>query len=187
MEQESDLQFSTERFLGIDRGPHAEDLDRILRDQQTRLDANVTLLEKSYAMLPCPTRFRALHGRLRPPATARRVAPAPAILDLLRNLVAQHLGLLGNLDQLIAQHRAGPGDPLLLSEVAHNHEVMAWILTALIKEDESTRDSLPVLVTATAEALPVPAPSKTESIWENEGGAIRRRPAGRDRAPFTQG
>jgi hypothetical protein len=164
LEQESDLQASTEGYLGTVDGPHSAATDRILRDQQIRLGANVSLLEQRYDMLPASARFRGLRGRLRPPAKARRVTMES--IDALRHLVAEHLGLMENLELLM-----GKRGEHLLAEVAHNHEEMAWMLTALLKEDQSVRDQVAIPMVA---RRPVPAPlTATEGNWENEGGALR--------------
>ena len=169
MEQERDLQASTLGCVGAETGPRSTDVDRILRHQETQLGANIALLGQRYEMLPSPGRFRALQGKARPPA--RRVAGAADDDDPLRALIAQHVGLLGNIDVLIAQRPDGQRGELILNEVARNHEEMAWMLTALIKEDESVRDRLPSPVIAAA--APAPTPGTTEGNWENEGGAAR--------------
>lgn len=164
MEREYDLQALTRNYVGTASGPHAAAIDRILRVQQEKLGANIALLGERYETLPHPVRFDALR---RHPAIARTSAEAEP-LCALPALVAQHLGMLGNINTLIAQREDGERGELILTEVARNHEEMAWMLTALLKEDESVRDRLPLPVTATA-----PAAGSSEAGWENEGGAPR--------------
>src|SRR5687767_8630544 len=72
MGHEHDLKTSTNGYIGCDSGPHAMAVDRILRDQRTRLGANVVLLERRSALLPHPARFRALQQAHRPLTKHRR-------------------------------------------------------------------------------------------------------------------
>jgi DNA-binding ferritin-like protein len=174
MEEERNLQSSTEGYLAAVNGPHAIALDRILRNQQLRLDDNIGLLEERYEMLPHPARFQALRGRLFPLTNSRRVATPSESNDLLPNLVAQHLTLLANVATLIAHSSQGGQGQYILTEVARNHEEMAWMLTALLKEDQSVRERVSVPVTAAVATAPTPG--TTEGNWENEGGAPRASP-----------
>ncbi len=169
MEREQDIRSSTTERLGVDNGPKSAAIDRILRHQQLQLGANIALLEQRYEMLPHPTRFATLpatHGRL---SHARGAAVAPDAASLLPNLVAQHISLLRAIEALITQRPDGQRGELILTEIARNHEEMAWMLTALINEDDSVRDLVPIPVTASLPAAPKAEAS--EADWENEGGA----------------
>jgi hypothetical protein len=174
MEQEHDLQSSTEGYLGAENGPHSNAIDRILRNQQLRLGDNIGLLEDRYEMLPHPARFHVLRGRPSPLTKSRRATVAPESAGVLPNLVAQHLNVLGKLTTLIAHSSHGDHGELILNEVARNHEEMAWRLTALLKEDESARERehIPVVAAATG-----PTVGTAEGTWENKGGAPSSSPA----------
>jgi hypothetical protein len=67
----------------------------------------------------------------------------------------------------------GQQGALILTEVAHNHEEMAWMLTALLHEDLSVHDFVPVPIIATKASIK----TRAEATWENEGGAPRSSPA----------
>jgi hypothetical protein len=168
MEQEHDLQSSTGGYFGPEDDLEVDAIDQVLRDQRVQLGANISLLERRYEMLPHPVRFQALRTRLRPPTKARRVSAQENVLDLLRDLLAQHLGLLGNIDILIAHAPGGCPGGLLLGEMARNHEDMAWKLSGFLKEVLSVRDLVPIPITAETN---VRATGGAEMSWENEGGA----------------
>jgi hypothetical protein len=168
MEQEEDIQSSTEGYVGGDNGPNSAAIDRILRHQGTRLGANIALLEQRYEMLPHPARFQTLHGKHARLSNARHTAAADD-LGVLPSLVAKHLDLLRKIETLMSRRPDGQRGELILAEIARNHEEMAWMLTALIKEDESVRDFVPTPVIASAPASP--KLSTSEANWENEGGA----------------
>jgi hypothetical protein len=174
MEQENDLQSSTDGYLGPLDGLEVNALDQVLRDQHARLGANISLLERRYETLPHPARFQALRTRLHPPAKARRVSERPDILDLLRNLVAQHRSLLSNIDVLIAHGTGESRGGHLMTEMARNHEAMAGMLSGLLNDMLSVRDLVPIPIIAQA---PVRAAGSAEVSWENEGGAPLAVPA----------
>jgi len=165
MEQEHELHAATGGYLGEDHGARSGSIDRILLEQQVRLGVNITLLEQRYEMLPSPARFQALKEKHRPPAKARHVGEA-GVNDSLRDLVAQHLSLLERIQLLMAQGPDGQRGALILAEIAHNHEEMAWMLTALLHEDLSAYDLVHSPVIAAAKS-----PGPSEANWENEGGA----------------
>jgi hypothetical protein len=172
MEQEREIQSSTERYVGEDHGEKSAAINRILQHQQVRLGANIALLEERYEMLPNPGRFHLLpKERVR---LARAPRPDASANDegFLPSLVAQHMDALRRIVALSAQRPDGQRGELILAEIARNHEEMAWMLTALIKEDESVRDLIPS--PTVAEAAP---PTATEATWENEGGAPAGGPA----------
>jgi hypothetical protein len=167
MGKEHNLQTSTEESLGTVEGPHSTSVDRILRNQQLRLDENVGLLEERYELLPHPARFRALQGKLPPLAKSVPDSTAPETTGALSRLVAQHIEVRENIATLIAHSPHGQQGELNLNEMAHNHEEMEWMLNALLKEDEWARDMIPTPITAgvTTER------KASEASWENEGGA----------------
>jgi hypothetical protein len=173
LEKERALQNATEGSLGHLTGEHARDFDRILRHQHSRLGANIALLEQRYEALPNPERFITWHDRRHPPVTARRAADRDEI-DLLPDLIARHTGLLADIEALIRSVADGQRGELILREVRRNHEEMAWMLTALMNDDESTkRMAHPATMEASGEAR------GAQENWDNEGGPARvERPAG---------
>ena len=171
MEQERDIQSSTDGYLGVSHGPRSTAINRILGHQQTQLGANIALLEERYEMLPHPVRFQVLREKRIHLTHARRAAALEDGGVFLPALVAQHLNLLRNIDALITQRPDGQRGELILAEIARNHEEMAWVLTALIKEEDAVRDLISAPITASTS--PVAKPSSSEMNWENEGGAPR--------------
>lgn len=167
MEMEQDMRTSTEAELGRDSGPKSAAIDRILRQHLLLLDANFALLAQRYEMLPNPKRFAAvLAAEGRPNAIAAAAAPGSA--GWLSELVAQHLDLGRAIGALIGRQSDGQRGELILTEIARYHEQMAWMLTALVKED-AAHDAVSVPVIASR--LGSPAPREAEADWENEGGA----------------
>lgn len=150
MEQEHQLQSSTGGYRQATTLRLSSAIARILSKQQVALGANIALLEQRFETLPRNDDLALLPVRLAPPAKARHVASAPEHNCLLRNLVAQHLNILENIDTLLARGLAGQRGELILTEVARNHEEMAGMLTALLKEDESMRDGKPLPAGAAA-------------------------------------
>ena len=176
LEKEHELQSAIAGHLAPVSGPKADDLDRILRSQQSRIGANIALLEQRYEMLPHPERFQALHGVHFSPTQAPPSA-GPDSPGSLPDLVARHQSLIGDIDALITRGADGQRGELILLQIGRNHEDMAGVLTALLREDDSVRDLEPVPVTAAAS----PTPGTTEGGWENEGGAPRA-----TRAPISE-
>ena len=166
IEKEHDLQAAMEGSFGQVAGEHSADINRILRHQHSCLAANIGLLEQRYEALPVPERFVNWHDRGRPSAL-----PPGAQRDeteLLANLVAQHTGLLADIDALIRCASDGQRGELILKEVSRSHEEMAWMLTALLKDDESA--------TRMAGPRSRNAPGGTgvaQENWDNEGGPVR--------------
>jgi hypothetical protein len=165
MEQERELQTSTTGYVGADKGIHAIAIDRILRNQGVRLQANITLLGQRYETLPHPLRFQALQGAHRPLTKRRRVADEDDGSQMLPSLVAQHLEVLEKIVALIARHSDGQRGEMILEAIERNHEDMIWMLKALMNEDESVRDSIATPTIALNNRL-----SAGEANWENEGG-----------------
>ncbi len=161
LEQEHALQVSNADNLLFVAGPHATDIRRILEDQQGRIAGGIGLVEQRVETLPYPERFHSLaHHR----ASSVDGMPAPRETGLA-DLAHQHLNLQSGLLSLI-EHRPEGGQPeLLLVAAARNHEEMAWMLTALLNEDDTVRDRVNLPIVA---ALP---PTTAEARWENEGGA----------------
>jgi hypothetical protein len=143
MEQEHVLRSSTSGFLDSAPGRQETAIDRILRTQQIQLGANIALLEQRYEM-PAPA---AAADRAREPH-ASSMPVTPASVDRLSALVSHHVKVLGQIDTLLAAGGDGQRGGLILAQVAHNHEEMAWTLTTLLKENESVRDATPVPVIA---------------------------------------
>lgn len=172
MKQEHALQSSIGKALGALGGPHAAAMGRVLRHQRVRLRTNIALLEHRYGSLPHPERFQALHRMLSPLSKTRRVAADPEQPEILSALVAQHLNLTTSIDRLLARRRDVQRGEVNLAEVAKNHDEMAWMLTALIKEGETVR-------IGAARADDGPRPGLAEMDWENEGGALSPGPSPR--------
>lgn len=164
MEQEHELQSSIGGYRGELHGHLSATIARVLSKQQVALGAIIALLEHRYEMLPPAAQFLALHGRHSPLPPTRRRVPAPEPNSLLRNLIAQHLDLLEDLDSLMARGGSDLQNEIILIEVTRNHEDMAGMLSALLKEDKSlrNRNSIPVIA----------APRTDDARWENEGPTI---------------
>lgn len=166
IEKERDLQSATEGSFGLVRGPHSADLDRILHHQHSRLGANIALLEERYEALPKPERFVNWHDRARPPAQPRRQQQDEAAL--LPELVAQHTRLLSDIEALINCAPDGQRGELILTEVSRSHEEMAWMLTALLKEDASMRR-----IANDPGSERIGESIRSQENWDNEGGPVR--------------
>ncbi|MCR6655738.1 MAG: hypothetical protein NVV63_07960 [Opitutus sp.] len=166
IEKERDLQSATESSFGQAGGRHSADLDRILHHQHSRLGANIALLEQRYEALPKPERFVHWHDRARPPTEPRRTQLLET--ELLPELVAQHTRLLADIDALIACAPDGQRGELILTEVSRSHEEMAWMLTALLKDDESTsRIAMGLTGERSGESI------RAQENLDNEGGPVR--------------
>jgi hypothetical protein len=175
LQQEHDLQTCTADSVGAVTGPNAPALTRMLRYQQTRIGANITLLQQRHETLPQPARFRTMVGGRRP--LAGRAADHPDT-EPLAQLVAGHRDALESIEQLTASQPDGQRGDLILAAVARNHEEMAWMLRALAHENDQVRDLEPVPIVAqpaTLESAPIVAGpvAVAESRWENEGGPAR--------------
>lgn len=91
---------------------------------------------------------------------------------MLPLLVAQHQNLMAEIDPIIAQNPDGQRGKLILTEVARNHEEMAWMLLALLNEDSVHARGLQAIPAEIEVASP-------EGNWENEGGASASQANGR--------
>jgi hypothetical protein len=149
MKRERALQAATEMFLGADHGLHSSAIDRILREQYTRLGANIAILEQRYETEPATSRDRALQASRPPAAVGGNRAIERAKHGGLRELAVQHQSLLASVERLLADGSDGQRGALILTEVAHNHEEMAWMLTALLRDGLGTCDVLPISIDAT--------------------------------------
>lgn len=166
IEQEHALETSVSDNLLFVDGPRSAEIRRLLESQQGRIAGGIMLLEQRVESLPNPERFRAL-VQLR--AHASEGMPVARETGLA-HLAHQHLDLQDSLLALIEQ-RSDSGRPeRILRAVARNHEEMAWMLNALLSEDDTVRDRelRPVVAAANPDAV--------EQSWENEGGADRRAP-----------
>jgi hypothetical protein len=170
IEKEYDLLTATEGSFDHVTGGHAAEIDRILHHQQSRLGANIALLEQRYEALPNPERFKSWGHRGRPTVAPRRTRYDET--DLLPDLIALHTALLGDIEALIVRASDGQRGELILTEVSRNHEEMAWMLTALLKEDESGArlpdDAVGAAPNSTLQA---------QENWDNEGGPVCIKPA----------
>lgn len=170
LEKEQDLQSATEGSFGLLSGPHSTDLNRILHHQHVRLGANIALLEQRYEALPVPQRFVNWHDHARPPSHACHPLGHPA--EPLPELVAQHTRLLADIDALIRCSPDGQRGELILREVSRSHEEMAWMLIALLKDDES----LDRLAREQPGDRFADSPRAQEN-WDNEGGPTPHDPS----------
>jgi hypothetical protein len=135
IEKEQALQASTGGTLRRVRGDHSNDVDRILRQQHSCLGANIALLEQRSEALPKPARFVNWQNRERAPLTTERLHRSET--EMLQDLNALHIKLLADIETLISCAPGGQRSELILAEISHNHEEMAWMLTALLKEKEA--------------------------------------------------
>jgi len=166
LEQEHDLETSVSDNLLFVDGPRSAEIRRLLESQQGRIAGGIILLEQRIERLPCPERFRAL-ARLR----ARDSEGMPAARETgLAHLALQHANLQDSLLTLIEHRPEGGRSERILVAVAQNHEEMAWMLNALLSEDDTVRDRELVPIIAAAD------PNAVEQSWENEGGAARLTP-----------
>lgn len=134
IEKEHDLQNATEGSLGHVSGQHATEIDHLLRHQHSRLGANIALLEQRYESLPNPERFVTWNDRRRPPSTPRHLERRDET-EVLPDLIAQHTGLLADIEALIGCVPDGQRGELILTEVSRNHEEMVSMLAVLLKGD----------------------------------------------------
>jgi hypothetical protein len=149
LKEERALQAATEKYLGADHGLHASAMDRILRDQYTRLGANIAILEQRYKTEPAASRDRALQASRPPASGSGNCAIEPAKHGWLRELAVQHQTLLASVERLLADGSDGQRGALILTEVVHNHEEMAWMLTALLRDGLGTCDIVPISIDQT--------------------------------------
>lgn len=164
IEKEHALQNATEGSVGHVLGQHARDLDRILRHQHSQLGANIALLEQRYEALPNPGRFVSWDDRHHPPA-ASRCKESQDEIELLPDLIARHTHLLADIEALISCVADGQRGELILTEVRRNHEEMAWMLTSLLKDDETVER----IARDTDDGDSCDA-RRAQQNWDNEGG-----------------
>lgn len=172
IEKEHDLQNVTEDSLGQVSGQHAVKIDRMLRHHHTRLGANIALLEQRYETLPNPERFVDWNERLHPPGPRRRTEHRTES-ELLPELIARHTSLLADIDALIGCVPDGRRGELILAEVSRNHEEMAWMLTALLKEDATAARFIDGSGDSVSKST-----LQAEENWDNEGGPVSISPPG---------
>jgi hypothetical protein len=166
IEQEYALETSVRDNLLFVDGPRSAEIRLILERQQGRIAGGIMLIEQRVESLPYPGRFRAL-VQLR----AHAFEGMPVARETgLAHLAHQHLDLQDSLLALAEQQSATGRPERILRAVARNHEEMAWMLNALLSEDDTVRDRelLPIVATASPDAV--------EQSWENEGGAARLAP-----------
>lgn len=110
------------------------DLWCLLRHHQLLIEKNQQLLLHRCDQLSRGERFTRLYTANRPWAGAPRAANGRH--GPLPDLLARHTSLIGDLDALISRAKRGEHDESLLAEIERNHEEMAWMLMALMKEEE---------------------------------------------------
>jgi hypothetical protein len=163
--KEHALQDATERSVGYIVGPHATRLDRMLRHHHSRLGANIALLEQRYEASPSPERFLSWGARRDPPASPRRGEGRNGI-ELIPDLIGRHAGLLADIRALMSSAPDGQRGELILTEVGHNHEQMAWMLMALLKDDDCVKHIAPDAAGDAAREA-----RGAEDNWVSDGGA----------------
>ncbi|HUR57153.1 MAG TPA: hypothetical protein VM029_05560 [Opitutaceae bacterium] len=131
IEHEHDIRAATTGYLADQDAWRSDALERLLRQQQTQVAANIALLKQRYEMLPHPERFQALHQTLPRLSKSRGKTETRERASPLTALITEHVRLLESIDRLIARGREQHHAEHLLAEVARNHEEMAWELTAL--------------------------------------------------------
>ena len=164
IEKERDLQARTAGSLGQVGGHRSSETDRILRHQQARLGANIALLQERYEALPRPERFSSWNERAHATNTAFDHEDRDGS-RVLPDLIARHAGLQADVEALIATAPDGQRGELILGEVSRNHEEMAWMLTALLKEDATSAGVTDHDGDGTPNSL-----DQAEENWDNEGG-----------------
>lgn len=169
IEKERDLQTATEGSFGQVTGNHSAEIGRILHHQHSRIGATIALLEQRYEALPNPERFVSWRDRSKPPAKPGRMEGDGT--ELLPDLIARHTNLLADIEALISRAPDGQRGELTLREVSRNHEEMAWMLTALLKEDETT-----ARFNSEADGHASGSTSLAHESWDNEGGSVRGNP-----------
>ena len=167
IKKEYDLQAITEGSLRHVTGHHSAEIDRILRHQQSRLSANIALLDERYEALPGPERLASRNER------HQVTNPTLGFEDrdesqVLPDLVTRHACLQTDIEGLIERAPDGQRGKLILREVSRNHEEMAWMMRALLKEDAT---SVPMAEDG-GDRAPRGA-SQAEESWDNEGGPTR--------------
>lgn len=164
MEKELDLQYSTNEYVKSLVLSAQDELGRILREQQTRLYTNITLLEHRHEMLPHPERFASLPSKITEMPEWENPPIASEHSAMLLDLSDQHRQIQTDIESLISQGHDGQRGELMLLQVARSHEEMAWVLRSLLKEDVTERNEAvqPIDV--------IPTVGTTEAGWENEGG-----------------
>ena len=161
--KERELMAATTNHLGEANRNRLIPIERMLRHHQSLLGANIALLEQRYEALPHPVRLQSLNPKYSPLAIAKR-PEGKELIAALPDLIARHTSLVEDIGHLIARAPDGQRGELILTEVGRNHEDMAWMLTALVQEEETgaRHEKLPAATTG--------ATWKAQEIWDNEGG-----------------
>jgi hypothetical protein len=106
------------------------------------------------------------NDRSRPPVEPRHTHRGET--ELLPDLIARHTQLLADIETLIGCAPDGQRGELILTEVSRNHEEMAWMLTALLKEDETV-----ARFAADGGNQVTDSTRRAQENWDNEGGPVR--------------
>ena len=151
---------------------HSFGLQRILCNHVQEIQEIIALLEQYSERLPIPQRFEVLKAG--PARHLYTALPTDSAASLLSKLTAEHRRLFGNLEQLRKSDHESLIEPGVLSKAAQRHEDMAWMLTALQKEDERPSD-------AGRAPDDVSELKLAEENWNNDGG--QQSPSGSAPAP----
>lgn len=165
IDKEHALRTSLADWAGRIGGNRAADVEGILRQQQYQMDATIALLEQRYEG------FSTGEHAAKTDNVRRSATSAPTSYeagDVLRDLGGQHASLLVDIDALLERAPDGQRGELILAEVKRNHEEMAWVLTASLRED-ATAEKL----TEKNHARVAGATSWAQENRDNEGGPTR--------------
>jgi hypothetical protein len=156
------LRDSLAECSGRIEGNQAANVERILQHQQKQVDANIALLQQRYEGISTG-QIGAESNQPRP--TCMSDSTTLKTGDILRDLGRQLANLMTDIDGLVERAPDGQRGELILAEVRRHHEEMAWILKALLSEDETAaRFEIPTAASDTAH--------REQENWDNEGGPI---------------
>jgi len=161
IEEEHELLQSIRDQVDHGNGINSVGLQRILSNHVQETQEIIALLERYSKALPIPERFDVL--KFGPPRHVHAALPAASGSSLLANLINEHRRLLGHLERLRKSDHDDSMKPGVLSFAAQRHEDMAWMLTALEKEDE-------VLSDATTAGTDSSKLNISEESWNTDGG-----------------
>jgi hypothetical protein len=154
--------------LCVDRaaGSQAENTVRILSRHRTQIDAIIALLIRRWAHFPQPARCGAA-AAVDPRGTHHHPAAGWEGGSAIASLHARHLELLGNLGSWIKDMEPVAGREGLLREAWQRHEEMAWMLDALLIEEDHVARRHSFYLT-----IPMQLETRSPAMerWENEGG-----------------
>lgn len=168
IDKEHSLRSAIADRYGLIGGKHAAALARILRRQEFQLDANIALLEQRYEGISTgehPTEVD--DGDASAPSGPASYEAGEVLCDL----VVRHASLLADIDALLQRGPDGRRGELILTEVRRNHEEMAWVLNALLSEEQTA-----ARVAEDHRVRAAGAMGRAQENWDNEGGPARTAP-----------